>query len=248
MGLKCHWVYHIIILGDAQKLEDVPQSMAASAESDSKPSKLRPWAFDPKNDDNKQWGLGISHVDNQRHPAFFIRASISSMEVSFSAVKVRSTTETSGVGTPGKTGAVVVNRCTVGKYHFSSCAKMRITLLTESMIQYDTVNHLLPVIVNVRIGGSMPSAKTRKAIPVNLPLVVGKTSPTALAAPVALGIMLQDAARPPRQSCGAGDRWCEWMTMKRAHWKTKCNLSRMPVQSTVQSLAETPSTVFWVAV
>ena len=50
------------------------------------------------------------------------------------------------------------------------------------------------------------TARIRKAIPVNLPLVVGKTSPTALAAPVALGIMLQDAARPPRQSCvGAND-------------------------------------------
>ena len=50
------------------------------------------------------------------------------------------------------------------------------------------------------------TARIRKAIPVNLPLVVGKTSPTTLAAPVALGIMLQDAARPPRQSCvGAND-------------------------------------------
>ena len=45
------------------------------------------------------------------------------------------------------------------------------------------------------------AAKMRKAIPVNLPLVLGNTSPTAFAAPVALGIMLQDAARPPRQSC-----------------------------------------------
>ncbi len=43
-------------------------------------------------------------------------------------------------------------------------------------------------------------AKERKAMPVNLPLVVGNTSPTALAAPVALGMMLQEAARPPRQS------------------------------------------------
>ena len=32
------------------------------------------------------------------------------------------------------------------------------------------------------------------------PLVVGNTSPTAFAAPVAEGMMLQDAARPPRQS------------------------------------------------
>merc|ERR1719230_1037021 len=78
--------------------------------------------------------------------------SISVMEVSFSAVKVRSTTETSGVG-------------------------------------------------------------TRNAMPVSLPFVDGSTSPTALAAPVADGIMLHAAARPPRQS-----------------------------------FAETPSTVFWVAV
>ena len=51
----------------------------------------------------------------------------------------------------------------------------------------------------------MPSAKRRKAIPVNLPLVLGKTSPTAFAAPVALGMILQDAARPPRQSCAGAD-------------------------------------------
>ena len=37
-------------------------------------------------------------------------------------------------------------------------------------------------------------------MPVNLPLVLGSTSPTALAAPVALGMMLHAAARPPRQS------------------------------------------------
>merc|ERR1719159_2329441 len=78
--------------------------------------------------------------------------SISSMEVSFSAVKVKSTTETSGVG-------------------------------------------------------------TRNAMPVSFPFKVGNTSPTALAAPVADGIMLQAAARPPRQS-----------------------------------FADTPATVFWVAV
>ena len=54
---------------------------------------------------------------------------------------------------------------------------------------------------------------TRKAIPVSLPLRAGMTLPTALAAPVAEGMMLAEAPRPPRQS-----------------------------------LAEGPSTVFWVAV
>jgi hypothetical protein len=41
---------------------------------------------------------------------------------------------------------------------------------------------------------------TRKAIPVNLPFNSGITLPTALAAPVAEGIILAEAPRPPRQS------------------------------------------------
>lgn len=66
------------------------------------------------------------------------------MELSFSAVKVRSTTETSGVGTP--------------REHRQALAHAILICL----------------------------AKARKAMPVNLPLVAGKTSPTAFAAPVAL--------------------------------------------------------------
>merc|ERR1711970_144875 len=66
-------------------------------------------------------------------------ATISSMVASFSNLHVRSTTETSGVG-------------------------------------------------------------TRKAMPVSLPLSEGMTLPTALAAPVAEGMMFCDAQRPPRQS------------------------------------------------
>merc|ERR550537_199884 len=66
-------------------------------------------------------------------------ATISSMVASFSSLQVRSTTDTSGVG-------------------------------------------------------------TRKAIPVSLPLSEGMTLPTALAAPVADGMMFCDAQRPPRQS------------------------------------------------
>merc|ERR1719359_2738226 len=65
--------------------------------------------------------------------------SISSIDVSFAAVKVKSTTDTSGVG-------------------------------------------------------------TRNDMPVSLPFTAGMHSPTALAAPVADGMMLHAAARPPRQS------------------------------------------------
>merc|ERR1719323_931978 len=41
---------------------------------------------------------------------------------------------------------------------------------------------------------------TRKAMPVSLPFTLGKTLPTALAAPVEEGMMFCDAQRPPRQS------------------------------------------------
>jgi len=45
---------------------------------------------------------------------------------------------------------------------------------------------------------------TRKAIPVSFPFSSGSTLPTALAAPVALGMMLVLAVRPPRQSLFEG--------------------------------------------
>lgn len=41
---------------------------------------------------------------------------------------------------------------------------------------------------------------TLKAIPVNFPFNYGKTSPTALAAPVVDGMMLDEAALPALQS------------------------------------------------
>merc|ERR1719159_1238750 len=66
-------------------------------------------------------------------------ATISSMDASFSSLQVKSTTDTSGVG-------------------------------------------------------------TRKAMPVSLPFRDGMTFPTALAAPVAAGMMFSDAQRPARQS------------------------------------------------
>merc|ERR1719171_3105477 len=75
--------------------------------------------------------------------AAFMTALISSYEAAFSILQVRSTTDTSGVG-------------------------------------------------------------TRKAMPVSLPLRAGMTLPTALAAPVAAGMMFWPAPRPPRQSLPEG--------------------------------------------
>lgn len=46
---------------------------------------------------------------------------------------------------------------------------------------------------------------TLKAIPVNFPLRVGKTKPTALAAPVLDGITLAEAALPALQSFFEGE-------------------------------------------
>ena len=54
---------------------------------------------------------------------------------------------------------------------------------------------------------------TRKAMPVSLPLVAGSTSPTALAAPVVLGMVLMAAARPPRQSFLDGPSTVFWVAV-----------------------------------
>ena len=67
MGLKCLGLPHHH-LGRCPKIGGCAIDFYGrfGGASDSKPSKLRPWAFDPKNDDNKPWGqpwgLGISHV------------------------------------------------------------------------------------------------------------------------------------------------------------------------------------------
>merc|ERR1712182_136118 len=55
-------------------------------------------------------------------------------------------------------------------------------------------------ILHVRSTTETSGVGTRKAIPVSLPLREGMTLPTALAAPVAEGMMFCDAQRPPRQS------------------------------------------------
>merc|ERR1719337_555967 len=54
--------------------------------------------------------------------------------------------------------------------------------------------------LHVRSTTETSGVGTRKAMPVSTPLSAGMTLPTALAAPVAEGMMFADAQRPPRQS------------------------------------------------
>mmetsp|Transcript_17286 Transcript_17286/g.44284 ORF Transcript_17286/g.44284 Transcript_17286/m.44284 type:complete len:236 (+) Transcript_17286:406-1113(+) len=54
---------------------------------------------------------------------------------------------------------------------------------------------------------------TRKAMPVSLPLSAGSTLPTALAAPVADGMMFWPAPRPPRQSLPDGPSTVFWVAV-----------------------------------
>ena len=63
-------------------------------------------------------------------------------------------------------------------------------------------------IVIVRSTTETSGVGTLKAIPVNLPLKLGMTLPTALAAPVDDGMMFWAAPRPPRQSLLDGPSTC----------------------------------------
>merc|ERR1719163_1572812 len=54
---------------------------------------------------------------------------------------------------------------------------------------------------------------TRKAMPVSLPFNWGSTLPTALAAPVAEGMMFWAAPRPPRQSLPDGPSTVFWVAV-----------------------------------
>src|SRR5690606_36138158 len=67
---------------------------------------------------------------------------------------------------------------------------------------------------------------TRKAMPVSLPLSSGITLPTALAAPVAEGMMFWAAPRPPRQSLAGGPSTVFWVAV--VAWTVVMRPSRMP--------------------
>ena len=69
------------------------------------------------------------------------------------------------------------------------------------------------VVRTVRSTTETSAVGMRKDMPVSLPLVEGNTSPTALAAPVVLGIMLIEAARPPRQSFLDGPSTVFWVAV-----------------------------------
>ena len=57
------------------------------------------------------------------------------------------------------------------------------------------------------------SLLTLNAMPVSLPLSSGRTLPTALAAPVELGMMLAAALRPPLQSLPEGPSTVFWVAV-----------------------------------
>merc|ERR1719331_2413230 len=67
--------------------------------------------------------------------------------------------------------------------------------------------------LHVRSTTETSGVGTRKAMPVNLPLSAGMTLPTALAAPVAAGMMFCPAPRPPRQSFPLGPSTVFWVAV-----------------------------------
>src|SRR5271168_2272476 len=92
---------------------------------------------------------------------------------------------------------------------------------------------------------------TRMDMPVSLPLSSGMTFPTALAAPVLLGMIFWAAVRPPRQSLldGPSTVFCvavyEWMVVIRPSIIVKLScmtLARGAKQLVVQEAFEITST------
>merc|ERR1719472_470343 len=90
---------------------------------------------------------------------------------------------------------------------------------------YSGVSHLALIIaqmsayeagvpsLHVRSTTDTSGVGTRKAMPVSLPLRSGMTLPTALAAPVAEGMMFWPAPRPPRQSLPEGPSTVFWVAV-----------------------------------
>merc|ERR1719272_676041 len=70
---------------------------------------------------------------------------------------------------------------------------------------------------------------TRKAMPVSLPLSSGMTLPTALAAPVAAGMMFWPAPRPSRHPLALGPSTTFWVAVYA--WTVVMRPSTMPYSS-----------------
>ncbi len=69
------------------------------------------------------------------------------------------------------------------------------------------------VVFTVRSTTETVGTGTRRAMPVNLPLTSGQTRATALAAPVAEGMMFCAAVRPPFQSFLLGPSTVFWVAV-----------------------------------
>ena len=69
------------------------------------------------------------------------------------------------------------------------------------------------VLASVILLGAAVALGLRAPLTVSLPLVAGRTSPTAFAAPVVEGMMFKAAARPPRQSFLEGPSTVFWVAV-----------------------------------
>merc|ERR1719472_472661 len=85
--------------------------------------------------------------------------------------------------------------------------------------------------MHVRSTTDTSGVGTRKAMPVSLPLRAGSTLPTALAAPVAEGMMFWPAPRPPRQSLPEGPSTVFWVAV--VAWTVVIRPSTMPYSSSM---------------
>mmetsp|Transcript_58892 Transcript_58892/g.138473 ORF Transcript_58892/g.138473 Transcript_58892/m.138473 type:complete len:230 (-) Transcript_58892:310-999(-) len=95
--------------------------------------------------------------------------------------------------------------------------------LTSAQISSYVVSFLS---LQVRSTTDTSMVGTRKAMPVSLPLTSGITLATALAAPVDEGMMLPEAARPPRQSLRDEESTTAWVAVMA--WMVVMRPSSMP--------------------
>merc|ERR1719272_48970 len=83
--------------------------------------------------------------------------------------------------------------------------------------------------LTVRSTTETSAVGTRKAMPVSLPLSSGMTLPTALAAPVAAGMMFWPAPRPSRHPLALGPSTTFWVAVYA--WTVVMRPSTMPYSS-----------------
>jgi len=99
------------------------------------------------------------------------------------------------------------------KARFADRILQLLNLVFGSIIPFDEIMEVSRVARKVKSTTDTSAVGTRNDIPVNFPFVAGRTSPTALAAPVLEGMMLMAAARPPLQSFFEGPSTVFWVAV-----------------------------------